>query len=144
MNAMVGDGTSGPITQEAVTHAATELVSRAGSRLGAKITIVEAAVATIGNVHVGRTIADVDVGPNIHLRMLQYLLPGGRRSAMLTYTADRATFASYLPAFEAAAAKTTGLEEPRPWRFDWVELAVSGAVGGAIGTPFAWHLRRQR
>lgn len=74
---------------------------------GAKITVLEQGVKPIGGVPSLRVVADI-AAPSLTMRSLQYVIPGGEETVALTYSATPETFDEYLPAFEAAAAKTEG------------------------------------
>jgi len=128
VNAIAGDGTLA-ITPADVTRHAEGLVAGIPSK-GGVAAVIEQSVATFGGVHVSRVVADIDVG-NVQTRMLQYLIPGETSHVVLTYSAARDAFASYVPAFEAAAAATGGMHEPKT-SFDWWEMIQSGIIGGAV------------
>lgn len=74
---------------------------------GARVTVSEKSVQPIGGVPSLRVVADI-TAPGVTMRTLQYVIPGGEETVLLTYSATPETFDRYLPTFEAAAQKTQG------------------------------------
>jgi hypothetical protein len=105
--------------------------------------ILQHDLTTLGGVTVLRAVYDVQ-NPDVPMRQLQYVIPGGRKWAILTYTATPMTFARYAPAFEASAAATRGIADAE--LFDFSRALTMGAFGGAVGglIGLVVHLKRKR
>jgi hypothetical protein len=94
---------------------------------GAKLTVLETRLVEIGGVTCGRIVALLD-GPGVHAKQIQYVLPGEHEAAIVTYTTVPEKFREYEPVFDAAAALTRGITEPR----GVAEAAGRGALIGGI------------
>jgi hypothetical protein len=79
--------------------------------LGDAVRFLEAEFVTIQGVQVFRLVFDYD-HPNVAMRQMQYVMPGGPQFAIVTYSATRESFDHYRPVFEESAQKTQGLREP--------------------------------
>jgi hypothetical protein len=114
----------------------------------AKVAVVEQSIAPIGGVPSLRVVVDLRTD-DLALRVLRYTLPGGKEVAALTYTSTAKDFDRYLPAFEAAARQTRGVQAaPAAARIgarlrqmggdslsddDWVKIfGLGGKIVGAL------------
>lgn len=73
----------------------------------ARVSIVEQGIVEIQGVPSIRVVAEA-TAPDRHLRLMQYVIPGGNTTATVAYTADASAFARYLPVFEANARTVQG------------------------------------
>jgi len=78
---------------------------------GAQVSIVEQGIVEIQGVKAIRVVAEV-TGTRKRLRTLQYALPGGDSTAVISYSADASAFARYLPIFEANVRAVQGAAQP--------------------------------
>ena len=72
---------------------------------------------------------------------MTWLIPCGKRHAVITWSAEEARFEEYRPSFEKAALATTGARAAPG--FDWSAFALAGLVGGAVAALIAF-LRRPK
>ena len=81
------------------------------------------------------------------MKLVQYMIPGNRAQAMLTYTTTAAQFASYAPLFDASAQATVGAVEPKSSSSMSQSAqigAIAGAVGGAVGALLVARSKKRR
>jgi hypothetical protein len=116
------------VTLDVVNGAGDSVVKQLRSG-GLRPTLIEARVSKLNGVNVGIITIDATSDQGTR-RLLQYLIPGHKSLAVLTYAAPQRDFSRYLPAFEASALATRGAYEPG-W-FNWKSFFVSGAIGGLV------------
>lgn len=101
---------------------------------GISATVVDVSVASMNGVDTGVITLDLDDGKGVR-RTRQYIIPGLHGAAVLSYSAPRADFEKFYPAFLRSVRATRGAAEPAPEsvKFNWKEFLFSGLAGGLIG-----------
>jgi hypothetical protein len=98
-------------------------------RKGSEIELIEKSTPQIGGVDVGRLVIEERSGSD-RIRRIAYVLPGGDRTAILSFIVAPGKLAAVTPDADDAARKTLGLTPPRrPARVSSFEGAL---LGGAI------------
>ncbi|MDQ6800965.1 MAG: hypothetical protein M3041_09030 [Acidobacteriota bacterium] len=94
------------LTDEGVRQAAA-VMARHYRRVGMTVNFEEIKVVKLNNVDIGffQSFAKTPRGP---ARMLQYMIPGRTKIAMLTYACPPEDYDRYRPLFESSAMATTG------------------------------------
>jgi hypothetical protein len=145
MNVVVQTGKNAlPSTPEVLAEVAKAAAAEA-AKAGLTYRTTKVEVTKVAGVNVGRLTADL-TGPGVAAKQVQYMIPGDRSEAMLTYTAAPDSFARYAPLFEASAQATLGAVEP-PTRsmVDSARLGgIAGAIGGALGALLVVRSKRRR
>jgi hypothetical protein len=78
---------------------------------GAKLTVLEQSVVPVAGVPALRVVLEL-ANDESTMRTLEYMISGGDSTAQVSYSSSPAEFARYLPIFEAAVQKTTGVAAP--------------------------------
>jgi hypothetical protein len=73
--------------------------------------------------------------------LVQYVIPGRKGAAVLTYSAPKASFNSYAAMFEDSARATKGGYEAGG--FNWIEFFAMGAIGGLVGLGVTFMRKRR-
>jgi hypothetical protein len=145
MNVVVQTGKNAlPSTPDVLAEVAKAAAAEA-AKAGLTYRTTNVEVTKVAGVNVGRLTADL-TGPGVAAKQVQYMIPGDRSEAMLTYTAAPGSFARYAPLFEASAQATLGAVEP-PTRSmtDSAKLGgIAGAIGGALGALLVVRSKRRR
>jgi hypothetical protein len=102
--------------------------------MGGPVTVVEVKLTQIGGVPVIRAIFDAAL-PEIRMRQMQYVVPGGKEYAILTYSSTPEVFDRYVGIFDAAAMGTQGAEKAKV--VDFWRAGRAGLIGAAIGAAVA-------
>jgi hypothetical protein len=102
-------------------------------------------VVKVGGVNAGRIEVDM-TAPGVESKMVQYMIPGDKSQAMLTYTTTPANFAQYAPLFDASAQATLGaVEAPSSSALGSGQIgAIAGGIGGAVGGLLVARARRRK
>ncbi len=134
--------TTGRVTEELAREQAAALgaqVKAAG--LGFKLVDVKA--VKIDGVPATATTAELET-PQQTRTLLQYVLPGRKIAAVLSYSAPKEEFSRYLPVFEASAQATRGGYDHGSYH--WERGVVAAGIGGAVGlcSMLALQLVRRR
>jgi hypothetical protein len=130
---------AGRITAKAMNEYGPGLMAKF-KEAGVEASLVEANVIKMNGVNVGAVTFDADDGKETRT-LVQYIIPGRKTSAVLSYSSPRPDFSKYLPVFEASARATKGGVEPGWW--NWRQTLAVGAVCGLLGGIFTW-LRNRR
>jgi hypothetical protein len=125
MNVIVGDGGL-RVTSSSLRKLGDELMTQM-SRNGATAKLVSSRTVRISGVDTARLEVE-NAFADLQMHQVIYVMPGGDRTAVVTFTASPTQFASYESLFDETAAASRGLKEPS--RFDWNEVLVFAAVGG--------------
>jgi hypothetical protein len=127
-------------------------------RPGARVTVIESGLATLGGVACLRALVEVSSGVS-RLTVLEYVVPSGASSGRVTFVGTPEAYTREKGVIEAAVRRTTGAEAaPRLARIlqssflagftpeDRVKLmrAAGMVVGGGFGVLLAWLLKRRR
>jgi hypothetical protein len=125
VNVVMQEG-SGTVTQELVDQLAAQLVQNFGGRK------VDARLVTLQGSAVGRVHTERDQ-EGVKVSLLQFLMPGRGRTAILSCTTTTDRYASQEPVFDKLAATTEGIHAPS--LLDGVGSAALtwGLIGAAIG-----------
>jgi hypothetical protein len=137
MNVLVSDG-SMRVTSSLLRKLGDGLISEM-TRNGASATLLGSRTVRIDGVATARLEFESVFG-NLQMHQVIYFMPGGNRTAVVTFSASPEQFASYEPVFDATAAAIRGLKEPS--RFDWDQVMVAAVVGG-VGAGAAGLLRKR-
>jgi hypothetical protein len=73
--------------------------------------------------------------------LLQYIIPGRKSAAVLTFSTPKPDFDKYLPVFEASARATKGGYESGS--FSWVRLVATGGLCALFGVSVALIRKRR-
>lgn len=129
-------GTTGKVTLAVVRQGAEEM-QRHLSGTGTKVNLDEMKVIQLNDVDIGFVNSSVNT-PRGSLRMLQYMIPGKTKLAVLTYVCPTEDFDHYRPVFESSAMGTTGAYDNSGFGsafnsgFSWKRMWVSGAVAALL------------
>ena len=88
---------------------------------GVSASLVETKVVKLNGVNVARFTLDADGGTESR-SVVQYVIPGRKGVAVLTFLAPKSDFARFLPVFEASVRATQGGHEPSYFKFRWTSL----------------------
>jgi len=123
--------------------------------------VVESSIVTVGGQPAIRFVMDVTT-PGLNLRILKYILSGGKETAIVSYASTPKAFPKYLPVFEAAIQQTQGIAPPpvgarigerlRSWGGDsfsdedWKKLLEGGGriVGILVGVTLVGYFSRRK
>jgi hypothetical protein len=108
---------------------------------GSAAKVVSVRVASIGSGKGVRAVIDLTAS-GAAFRDLVYMLPDGKDTLVLTYTAPRDAYASYEARFDASALATTGLEPPASVA-SWWNYVVPVLIGAATAAVFAAGLKKK-
>lgn len=101
---------------------------------GLKGQTVDARIATVGGIEVGRFVTDYEMR-GVKLRLLQYALPGHGKTAIVSCTTTTDRYASCEGTFEKFVAATDALEPaPSFWSAGIGRSMLVGAVIGGLAT----------
>jgi hypothetical protein len=125
MNVIVNDAGL-RVTASSLRKGGDELMSQM-RRNGVTARLVSSRIVPIDGVDTARLELETALG-DIRVHQVIYMLPGGDRTAIVTFTASTAQFPSYEPVFDRTAAASRGLKQAPG--FDWNQVIVAGAVGG--------------
>jgi len=145
MNVVVQTGKRAlPATQEVLAEVAKAAEAEA-TKAGLKYHPTKIEVVKVGGVNAGRIEADM-TAPGVVSKMVQYMIPGDKSQAMLTYTTTAENFARYTPLFDASAQATLGaVEVPSSSVLGSAQIgAIAGAIGGAVGGLLIARSRRRK
>ena len=145
MNAIVQTGHGAlPSTPEVLAEVAKAAAAEA-AKSGFTYRATKMEVVKVAGVTAGRLTSDL-TGPGVVAKQVEYLIPGDKSEAMLTYTAAPDSFARYAPLFEASAQATLGaVEAPTRSMMASAQLgSIAGAVGGAVGALLVLRAKRRR
>ena len=133
----VVEGTpTGRVTLGAVRQGAVEM-SQHLNGMGATVNLEEMKVTKLDDVDIGVVQSSVET-PRGELRMLQYMIPGKTKVAVLTYVCPLIDSAHYTPIFESSAMATTGAYNHAGFGsgfasgFNWNRVWISGAVAAVV------------
>jgi hypothetical protein len=98
---------------------------------GLSFRVLEKSLVKVGGVTAGRIESELTMGENV-VKQIQYLLPGKGHHAVVTYSTVPEKFDQYRSVFDAAAAATTGVVEPRSLWARIGQRALWGALIGAV------------
>jgi len=132
-------------------HLTSDLANKAGLALlttlrSSKVAanLVSTSVVSMNGVDTGVLTLDV-LAPDGWRRIRQYIIPGHKTTAVLTYGAPKDDFDKSTKVFETAARGTKGGYDPGV--FHWGEVFKSGAIAGAVagiaGAIVAWVRKRR-
>jgi len=133
----------GPVTHEVMRRAMQEAWDKSRT-LGYRMNILDTRVMKLGEVDIG--VVDYTLGNAAGtLHLLQYFIPGEKKSAVVTYGCRPDLFDQYRPIFEASAKATKGAYS---YGFDWgralKRTLITSAIGAVIATVFAAIVLRFR
>lgn len=114
------------VTASSLRKGVDELMSQM-RRSGVTARLVSSRIVPIDGVDTARLELETAFG-DIQVHQIIYMLPGGDRTAIVTFTASPAQFPGYEPLFDQTAAASRGLKEAPV--FDWNQIILAGAVGG--------------
>ncbi len=120
--------TTGRINEKVLSELAAE-ASKQAAQQGLDWSTVEMKMVAIGKVPVGRTISLLNTAQG-SMKLVQYVVPGRKRSVILTYGCPVVDFDRYRPVFESAAMGTGGAYEPGG--IDWERAFFAGGLGGLV------------
>jgi hypothetical protein len=127
-NAVVQEGAL-RVDEAAVKEWGEKLPAEFSKAMGGPVTVVEVKLSSIGGVPVIRAIFDAAL-PEIKMRQMQYVVPGGKEYAILTYSSTPEVFDRYVGIFDAAAMATQGADKAQV--VDFWRAGRAGLVGAAI------------
>ena len=145
MNAVVQTGKGAlPATPEVLAEVAKAAEAEA-AKAGLKYHATKMEIVKLGAVNAGRVEAEM-TAPGVVSKMVQYMIPGNKSQAMLTYTTTADHFARYVPLFDASAQATLGaVEAPTSSMLGSAQIgAIAGAIGGAVGALLVLRSKRRR
>jgi hypothetical protein len=122
---------TGHMTLDLAKNAATAIAAQFKSQ-GISATVVDVSVVPMNGVDTSVTTMDLEGGSGT-MRMRQYVLPGLNGAAVLSYSAPRADFEKFYPAFLRSLKATRGVAEPESVGWSWKEFFKAGLMGGLIG-----------
>jgi hypothetical protein len=137
VNVIVSDGHL-RVTSSSLRKLGDELVTQM-SRNGGTATLVSSRTVPISGVDTARLEVE-SAFADLQMHQVIYVMPGGDRTAIVTFTASPAQFPGYQRLFDETAAASRGLKEPS--RFDWDEVLGFAAVGG-VGAGLLTLLRKR-
>jgi hypothetical protein len=117
------------VDEAAVKEWGEKLPAEFSKAMGGPVTVVEVKLSSVGGVPVIRAIFDATL-PEVRMRQMQYVVPGGNEYAILTYSSTPEVFDRYVQIFDAAAMATQGAEAARV--VDFWRAGRYGLVGAAI------------
>lgn len=103
---VVEGSSTGKVTLGAVRQGAVEMSQQLGA-MGATVNLEEMKVIQLDGIDIGFVSSSVET-PRGSMRMLQYMIPGRTKVAVLTYVCPLQDFEHYKPIFESSAMATTG------------------------------------
>jgi hypothetical protein len=122
------------VDDAAVKEWGEKLPAEFSKAMGGPVTVVEVKLVQIGGVPVIRAIFDAAL-PEIRMRQMQYVVPGGKEYAILTYSSTPEVFDRYMQVFETAAMATQGAEAAK--LVDLWRAGRMGLIGGAVALVVA-------
>jgi hypothetical protein len=125
MNVIVNNG-SLHVNASSLRKVGDELMSQM-RRNGVTASLVSSRTVRIDGVDTARLELETTFA-STQMHQIIYMLPGGDRTAIVTFTASLEQFPSYEAMFDQIAAASRGLKEPPG--FDWDEVLIAGAIGG--------------
>ena len=138
MNALVLDGAASLDQKSLATF--LEEFATTSAKQGLHTTPVDAVLRDVNGVTWAVITRRMKSGPLLVIQMT-WLIPCGKRHAVITWSAEEARFEEYRPTFEKAALATTGARAAPG--FDWSAFALAGLVGGVVAALIAF-LRRPK
>jgi hypothetical protein len=108
---------------------------------GFTASIWDTKVVKLNGVNVGKITFEAKDGKESRT-LLQYIIPGRRSAAILTYAAPRSDFNRFLPVFEASAHATRGGHEPGSFKWTTLVDILGYCIVGAFGL-YLMHKRRK-
>lgn len=132
--------TTGRITQQTADKAGSDLVQQLG-RVGMNYRLIEAKVVKIGGVDCSLTVGDMDTVEG-RRRLMQYLVPGEKMTAIMSYSAPVDEFDRYRSVFEASAMGTKGAYAHGGFSFK--RSLMVGAITGGIAMIASWIIAMTR
>jgi len=133
---------SGKVTLDEVNKAVAEAIDGFAAK-GYKARLDEYSVFKLGGIPAGMAAIDVE-GPAGSRMLRQYLIPGKKTLAVLTYSVPKYEYPAYLPAFEASARATKGAFNHG---YSWERGLTAAGIGGgasALAYIFLQLIRRRR
>ena len=134
-----------PATREVLAEVVKAAEAEA-TKGGLKYHATKIEVVKVGGVNAGRIEVDM-TAPGVESKMVQYMIPGDKSQAMLTYTTTPANFAQYAPLFDASAQATLGAVDA-PTTSSVLGSAqigaIAGGIGGAVGGLLVARSRRRK
>jgi hypothetical protein len=131
---------TGTVTLAVVRQGAGEM-SQKLSGMGATVNLEEVKVTKLNDVDIGVVNSSVNIRRG-SLRMLQYMIPGKTKLAVLTYVCPLEDSDHYRPIFESSAMATTGAYDHSGFGsafntgfnrgFSWKRMWVSGALAAVL------------
>jgi len=127
---------TGRVTLGAVRQGAVEM-SHHLSGMGATVNLEEMKVIKLDDVDVGFVNSSVETGRG-SMRMLQYMIPGKTKVAVLTYVCPLQDADHYRPIFESSAMATTGAYDHSGFvsgfnsGFSWKRAWISGVAAAVL------------
>jgi hypothetical protein len=138
VNALLLDGAVS--LDEKTLAAFLEEFAATSAKQGLKTTPVESALKDVNGVTWAVIIRQM-VSGSLTVRQMSWVIPCGKKHAVITWSAEDDRFDEYRAVFEKASLATTGAHAAP--RFDWTAIALSGLVGGVIAALIA-ILRRPK
>ncbi|HEV7923237.1 MAG TPA: hypothetical protein VGR02_20840 [Thermoanaerobaculia bacterium] len=125
---------SGRLTNATLHQTAAEMTSGVASS-GFTMNVMEMKLQKLGGVDIG-VITSIMETPRGNLQLVQYMIPGKTRIAVLTYGCPPAELDRYRPIFESSAMATTGAYN-HAGLFDIKRIAMAGLLGGLAAAVIA-------
>jgi len=131
-----------PVTARFLDYLVLTIRAEMGRR-GATYQCLDKKIVKIGDVEVGRLVAEVH-DRDVVAKLIQYFIPGSFSQATLTFSTAPETFAHYEPVFDAAAQATLGAVTPYQVRPQVVlTQVIMGAVAATIAVAVIVARRRR-
>ena len=127
VNAIVMDGPAS-LDQESLAAFVKDF-SDGSQGKGLKATVTESALREVGGV-TWAVVVRQSISGRLKVRQMTWLIPAGKRHAVITYSAADDRFEEYRPVFEKAALATTG-SAPAP-RMNWSSIALWSLAGAVV------------
>jgi hypothetical protein len=146
MNVVVETGKRALAATPEVLSEVAKAAEAEAAKAGLKYRTTKVEVVKVNGVNLGRMEAEL-TAPGGAMKLIQYMIPGNRSQAMLTYTTTAAQFATYAPLFDASAQATVGAAEPpSPSSLSGSAQigAIAGAIGGAVGALLVARSKKRR
>lgn len=145
MNVVVQTGKPAFAATPATLGEVVKAIEAEATKSGLSYHLTKMDVVKVAGVTAGRLEGELKT-PAVATKLVQYVLPGERSQAMLTFTTTAASFARYAPLFEASAQATVGAVEPetRSMASSAQLGAIAGAIGGAVGAMLVLRSKRRR
>ena len=146
MNAVVQTGARPPVpTREGLAEMVKTVQAQAAQQ-HAEYRSSKMEVVKVAGVTSGRFVGEVRAASGLSTSLVQYVIPGERAFAALTFITTPQKLAEYEPIFEASAQATRGAVEPRPGPqlLGAAIGIVAGIAAAAIGSMFAIREKARR